>query len=773
MKPGRTTANHFDAVSASRWGKYRPNLLRRRLPAAFARAPRALPALAAGAGMALLALLPGPAAGALPLPDPAAMRVPAELAPKRPARAAPAMALAAVSSSTAGTAARSEPGTGRRPNPDRGLALRLPAFDSPGPVAKGEARPGRPGPADLAGLVSRLDGRHDSPPLPVEAAAAPKPVVPASPGASRPGAPSGSAAVSSPPPSPARGSRRPPAADADPRAAGRTPARRSGTAPAPPSVSPDPCDPPPRRPGVLAPKPGEGCGPAVAAVPRGGGAPADADDGAATAVSPAPSRGPGRAAASEAAAEVTRRLAVPAPSSEPGRDAAPAAPPAAAPRRADPSAFASASEPAASFPTASEPAPPSSTRAGAVASAPAPAADLILEAGEGRRIPLDGDATTVLVASPQVADVQLPLPNVLYVVAKSIGRTSVAVFRGGELLEELSVSVVLNLDPLHRLLSGEPGLAGVRVRRLPRGLVLTGEVASPAAAERALRLASNSLPEGARIENDLRITGLQQVNLEVQIAEVSRAVTEVLGVNWEAFRQTSGETFGFRIGRAFRNQDGLLLPLVSAGGNLASSFHFRGVDPGARFDAMIDALATAGLANVLARPNVTAVSGESASFFSGGEYPLPSGVEDGVIVFEPRQVGVVLDFVPTVVDSGRIVLTVRPEVSERSLNESVEIAQGINYPVINVRRAETTVEVGDGESIVIAGLFRNTSSTVESGVPGLKDVPALGLLFGRTATQAGELELIVIVTARLVHPNPAPADAGDPPVVRRVSGYHF
>ena len=379
----------------------------------------------------------------------------------------------------------------------------------------------------------------------------------------------------------------------------------------------------------------------------------------------------------------------------------------------------------------------------------------------------------MLVASPEVADVQLPLPDMLYVVAKSIGRTSVAVLRDGERLEELNVSVVLNLDPLFRILSGEPGLAGVRVQRLPRGLVLTGEVPSPAAAERAFRLASNSVPEGSRIENDLRITGLQQVNLEVQIAEVSRAVTEVLGVNWEAFRQTLGETFGFRIGRVFRNADGLLMPLLDEGGNPVSSLHFRGVDPRGRFDAMIDALATAGLANVLARPNVTAVSGESASFFSGGEYPLPAGVEDGVIVFEPRQVGIVLDFVPTVVDSGRIVLTVRPEVSERSLNESVQIAEGLSYPVINVRRAETTVEVGDGESIVIAGLFRNTSSTVESGFPGLKDVPALGLLFGRTATRADELELIVIVTARLVHPNPAPEEGGEPAAVRRVSGYHF
>ena len=647
------------AAAAARPAPPPPGLLRRRCRPTCSAARAG--AAAAAAGIALLALLPSPAAGtpsfpaSAPLEARRAAAVLAELAPPRPARGATAVTLAAASPPEGRTEQPAPAPAARRA--DSGLALRLPEFDSPVRVAEGEERPGRigsPGLAGLAGLVLRFDGGPDSPLLPAEAAVPPEPVVPASPGVSRPSAP-----VASPPPAPV-----------------------------------------------------------VAEVPENGGAPAHGG-GAAAVVSPAPSLEPGRAAASEAA-------------------------------------------------------PPSPTWSGAVPSVPAPpAGELTLQVGQGRRIQLDGEATAVLVASPEVADVQLPLPNVLYVVAKSIGRTSVAVFRGGELLEERSVSVVLNLDPLYRILSGEPGLAGVRVQRLPRGLVLSGEVASPAAAERALRLASNSLPEGVRVENDLRITGLQQVNLEVQIAEVSRAVTEVLGVNWEAFRQTTGETFGFRIGRAFRNADGLLVPLVDDRGNLASSLHFRGVNPRARFDAMLDALSTAGLANVLARPNVTAVSGESASFFSGGEYPLPAGVEDGVIVFEPRRVGVVLDFVPTVVDSGRIVLTVRPEVSERSLNESVQIAQGINYPVINVRRAETTVEVGDGESIVIAGLFRNTSSTVESGVPGLKDVPALGLLFGRTATQADELELIVIVTARLVRPNTAPADTGVPPAVRRVGGYHY
>ena len=204
------------------------------------------------------------------------------------------------------------------------------------------------------------------------------------------------------------------------------------------------------------------------------------------------------------------------------------------------------------------------------------------------------------------------------------------------------------------------------------------------------------------------------------------------------------------------------------------------VSPGLSFDSgpsrtrvagMIDALSRAGLANVLARPNVTAVSGEAASFFSGGEYPLPTGFDDGVIVFEYKKYGILLDFVPTVIDTGRIVLKVRPEVSEPSLNQAVRVV-GVDIPVINVRRAETTVEVGDGESIVIAGLFRNASDTREAGVPGLKDIPGLGILFGSRSVQSEELELIVIVTARLVTANARETEAEAPPPPR-LGGYYY
>ena len=415
-----------------------------------------------------------------------------------------------------------------------------------------------------------------------------------------------------------------------------------------------------------------------------------------------------------------------------------------------------------------------------------PPTTLSVPVGQSRRVHLEHPATTVLVASPEVADVQLLAPNVLYVIGRTVGRTSVAVLDDNNLIEEQVVAVVLDLEPLRTILAGEPDLFEVRANRLSRGIALTGDVASAAAADRALRLAAGALPEGVPIDNQLQVAARQQVNLEVQIAEVNRSVTEELGVNWEAFGISGTEQFGFRVGALpvvagaglagtppFVDAALLTLPTTFAGGPASSIFLSSKGPWRGQFRAIIDALATAGLANVLARPNVTAISGESAAFFSGGEFPLPSGVKDGVIVFSYKKYGVLLDFVPTVVDSGRIVLTVRPEVSEPSQSGAIEVAPGVTVPVMNVRRAETTVEVGDGESIVIAGLFRNRSNTVDAGLPVLKDIPALGVLFGRTSTSSEEVELIVIVTARLVEPNAAPEETDAPQATLRANGYHY
>ena len=381
-------------------------------------------------------------------------------------------------------------------------------------------------------------------------------------------------------------------------------------------------------------------------------------------------------------------------------------------------------------------------------------------------------------ANPEIADVQLVSSGVLFVVAKAVGRTSVAALDAdSELVGEWTIATVLDIQPARAAIEGVPALKNVVVRQLNRGIELSGTVASIAAADLALRLTTTALPEETPVENRISVMGKQQVNLEVQIAEVQRSVSETLGFNWEVLPDIgAGRDLGMRVGRFFFSEAlGGFLSQELPQGQAAALFGSTGFGPGrTTVRGLIDALATAGLATVLARPNVTAVSGETASFFSGGEYPLPSGFEDGAIIFEYKKYGVLLDFVPTIIDSGRIMLTVRPEVSQRSDTDSLTVT-GIEIPVINVRRAETTVEVGDGESIVIAGLYRDQSEAVEAGLPVVKDIPLLGMLFGSQSVRSNATELIVVVTARLTTATTMPrtTDRDRQLPGRRLRGYHY
>ena len=397
---------------------------------------------------------------------------------------------------------------------------------------------------------------------------------------------------------------------------------------------------------------------------------------------------------------------------------------------------------------------------------------------QSRLFRLETPVASVFVANPEIADVQLVSSGVLFVVAKAVGRTSVAALDAdSELVGEWTIATVLDIQPARAAIEGVPALRNVVVRQLNRGIELSGTVASIAAADMALRLTTTALPEETPVENRISVTGKQQVNLEVQIAEVQRNVSETLGFNWEVLPDIGvGRSLGMRVGRFFFNEAlGGFLSQELPQGQASALFGSTGFGPGrTTVRGLIDALATAGLATVLARPNVTAVSGETASFFSGGEYPLPAGFEDGAIIFEYKKYGVLLDFVPTIIDSGRIMLTVRPEVSQRSDTDSLTVT-GLDIPVINVRRAETTVEVGDGESIVIAGLYRDQSEAVEAGLPVVKDIPLLGMLFGSQSVRSNATELIVVVTARLTAATTMPrtTDRDRQRPGRRLRGYHY
>jgi pilus assembly protein CpaC len=245
------------------------------------------------------------------------------------------------------------------------------------------------------------------------------------------------------------------------------------------------------------------------------------------------------------------------------------------------------------------------------------------------------------------------------------------------------------------------------------------------------------------------VTAGTQVNLRVRIAEVSRTVTKELGFNWESLFNVGAFTFGLATGRDALTAGGNILR--SATGAATLPIGYRSSNGRVDVNTVIDALAEDGLISILAEPNLTALSGETASFLAGGEFPIPVNQRDGQITIEFKQFGVSLDFTPSVLSGERISMKVRPEVSELT-DEGAVMIEGLKIPALSVRRAETTVELGSGQSFAVAGLLQNNSRTVIQKVPGISDVPVLGGLFNSTRFQRNETELVIVVTPYLVTP---------------------
>ena len=401
---------------------------------------------------------------------------------------------------------------------------------------------------------------------------------------------------------------------------------------------------------------------------------------------------------------------------------------------------------------------------------PAPA-PVRLFLGQTRSITLAEPATAVVVVRDDVVDVRLTAPDALYLMARGPGQTQIGIdLESGERVHT-TLTVVQDPAPVQAVLDTLDEGKRLKAVGLPYAISIRGAVPSPETAQWVLKRVAGAVPAGVALDDAMQLEGPLQVELEVQIAEVQRNISERLGINWGASRLdrlpadprrlTIGTPFPGAVAGTFG--DNLL--------NSTSALDVAGyAEIGAfRFDALIQALASAGLANVLAQPTLTALSGEEASFHAGGEIPVLSGEKDDRLEYTYRELGVILGFVPTVISEDRIGISVRAEVKEedesRTTNRSL--------PFLAARKARTTVEVGNGESFVIAGLFSTSSERSESGVPMLKDLPAVGLLFGQTLTSAEERELIITVTARLVHPDRIPEEGEAPaPLGRTVNGYY-
>ena len=352
----------------------------------------------------------------------------------------------------------------------------------------------------------------------------------------------------------------------------------------------------------------------------------------------------------------------------------------------------------------------------------------------------------VRVANADIADVVVLTDRSFHVMGKKGGKTNVMLYdEQKQLLDIIKVTVGYDLAELKKsLFETMPGET-VEVRPMGGGIYLSGEVSSPDAAIKAEKIAQAYAP--GRVTNALNVNDSHQVMLEVRFVEASRDAIKEIGLG--LLTQKAGD-FGFRSGAG----------LVSGNFPSLAGTLLGGIGD-ASLDTSIQALEEQGVIRTLAEPNLVSMSGDSASFLAGGEFPFPVAADEGQIAIEFRQFGVGLSFTPTVLDDGIINLEVKPEVSQIDSSNSVRIG-GVEVPSLRVRRADTTVELRNGQSFAIAGLLQNDSSTSKVQVPWIGDVPVLGSLFRSSRYKNFETELVIIVTPRLVKPAADISDLSTP-----------
>lgn len=382
-------------------------------------------------------------------------------------------------------------------------------------------------------------------------------------------------------------------------------------------------------------------------------------------------------------------------------------------------------------------------------------ADLALSVGRGRLITLPRPMTDVFVANDKVADVQVRSATQLYVFAKTPGETSVyATDAAGKVVYSSVVRVANNLETLDQMLGLAMPNADITINSMNGFVLLTGTVASPEDAAEADRLVQAMVGDGTKVISRLQTATPLQVNLQVRIAEVSKTVLKEVGMNLLTKDNNGGGFFGEVVSgndSAFRtNADGIIQSYRKKADG--TTFAFGKNILGNAVTATLDLAERDGLVATLAQPNLTTVSGETADFLAGGEYPIPvASPQNDSISIEYRKFGVSLSYTPTVLSNGRISMRVRPEVSELSTEGAIKI-NGFEVPALTVRRTETTVELGSGESFMIAGLMSNKSIGAINKAPGLGDVPILGNLFKSDSFRRGETELVIMITPYLVKP---------------------
>lgn len=378
-----------------------------------------------------------------------------------------------------------------------------------------------------------------------------------------------------------------------------------------------------------------------------------------------------------------------------------------------------------------------------------------IETGSGRLLKLSGPATNVFAADPKVAEVRPASPNTLFVFGVAPGHTTIVAIGGsGNAVGQYVIDVVPSsyaTRAARETLDQSDQADGVRMQQGQDSITLRGEAASPAAAQEAVTVAQDSLGKDGKVFNRMRVNGSIQVNLRVRIAEMSRTLTRELGINWQSVNALGTQAV---IGIS------TAAPLATLSSNLGFLSRFKLGGRSATLDTVIDALSQDQLVHMLAEPNLTTMSGEPASFLAGGEFPVPIATADNNVSVQFKQYGISLAFVPTVLADGQISLHVRPEVSQLTNQGAVSITESnsiIQIPALTVRRVDTTVELGSGQSFAIDGLLQDNTTDSGRGLPFLGDVPVLGALFRSDNFQRNQSELVIVVTPYIVRPAETPA----------------
>jgi pilus assembly protein CpaC len=362
---------------------------------------------------------------------------------------------------------------------------------------------------------------------------------------------------------------------------------------------------------------------------------------------------------------------------------------------------------------------------------------------------LDEPATKIVVSQPDIAEVVATTDRSFYVRGIDLGSTNLLVYGpGGRLMEVIDVRVGVDAVALERDLAQVLPNEHIKVQNLGGGVMLTGDVSNPGVAIKATAIAQKFSPDGV---TTMLHVGSSQVVLEVRILEATRSNSRDTGVGLEI----GNNSFAFQLGANVVGHPiippGGQFPLVGLIGTSPpeGALGIVGAIGHTSVNAQLAALEEKGLIRTLARPNLVALSGEKASFLAGGEFPfpVPSGVN--LISIEFRTYGVKLDFTPTVLEDGKIRLVVAPEVSELDQANTVRV-DNVTIPALTIRRTSTTVELHDGESLTIGGLFQHGYSNQINQIPGLGEIPILSALFRSTRYQRHETELLIIVTPHIL-----------------------